>query len=380
MQFSLHEFEGLTSYPEWHDLALKPSVLKIIAQLSSRVFLGDKVCRDPDWLKVMLNYTVDAVVASEVIRLWPRFLRPIVAPFLGSYRRKSELDEAKNIINPILKKRQREKETALRSGKPIPFNNDAMEWMEQTAEGRPYDQATMQLTLSVVAIHTTSDMTTQAIFVLCEREELVQELRKEVLSVISQEGWKKTALYKLQLMDSFLKESQRMKPINIRGTKFANSSPYSYMSNRSIKVSLRRVATENTILSDGTQIAKGTSLAIRNDWMWDEKFYENANTFNPYRFLKKRQTLGQGAHAQLVTPSAEHLEWGLGIHACPGRFFAANEMKVFLCHALLKYDFKLAKGSVPQMRRQGFALHADSSARIAIRRRRGEIVLEDITD
>lgn len=114
--------------------------------------------------------------------------------------------------------------------------------------------------------------------------------------------------------------------------------------------------------------------------MWDEKFYENANTFDPYRFLKKRQTPGQGTHAQLVTPSVEHLGWGLGNHACPGRFFAANEMKVFLCHALLKYDFKLAKGSVPQLRRQGFALHADSSARIAIRRRREEIVLEDITD
>jgi hypothetical protein len=76
----------------------------------------------------------------------------------------------------------------------------------------------MQLTLSVLAIHTTSDMTTQALFDLCGREELVQELRKEIISVLSQEGWKKAALYKLQLMDSFLKESQRMKLSNIGGT------------------------------------------------------------------------------------------------------------------------------------------------------------------
>lgn len=132
--------------------------------------MSDRVCRDPDWLKVMVHYTVDAVVASEDIRLWPPFLRTIVAPFLVSYRKiKSELGEAKNIINSILEERRIEKETALRSGKPIPYNNDAMEWMEQTAKGRPYDQATMQLTLSVVAIHKTSDMTTQAIFDLCRR-------------------------------------------------------------------------------------------------------------------------------------------------------------------------------------------------------------------
>lgn len=165
-----------------------------------------------------MDYTVDAVRASEDIRLWPMFLRPIVAPFMASYKKiMNELDEAKRMIEPILEERRRNKEAALRLGKPILYNNDAMEWMEQTARGRPYDQAAMQLTLSVVAIHTTSDMTTQAIFDLCTRQGLIQELREEIISVITQERWKKTALYKLQLMDSFLKESQRMKPINIGG-------------------------------------------------------------------------------------------------------------------------------------------------------------------
>lgn len=54
-------------------------------------------------------------------------------------------------------------------------------------------------------------------------------------------------------------------------------------------------------------------------------------------------------------------------------------MKILRCHVLLKYDFKLAEGSVPQFRRQGFALHADASASISIRRWREAIVLKDIT-
>lgn len=110
------------------------------------------------------------------------------------------------------------KEAALKEGRPLPRYNDAMEWLEQVAKGRSYDPAAIQLTFSIAAIHTTSDMMTQAIYDLCGREELVQELRNEIVSVISAHGWKKTALYKLQLMDSFLKESQRLKPINIGGS------------------------------------------------------------------------------------------------------------------------------------------------------------------
>lgn len=143
---------------------------------------------------------------------------------------------------------------------------------------------------------------------------------------------------------------------------------------------MRREAEEIVKFSDGTTILKGTSLVVSNDWMWDSKYYDNPETFDPYRFLKMRRTPGQETHAQLVTVSPEHLGFGLGTHACPGRFFAANEIKIFLCHMLLKYDFKLVEGTVPQHRRYGFALHADPKAKICIRRRREEIVLEDISD
>lgn len=143
---------------------------------------------------------------------------------------------------------------------------------------------------------------------------------------------------------------------------------------------MRREAEDAVHLDDGTKIPKGTSLVVANDWMWDPKYYEDPETFDPYRFLKMRRTPGQENHAQLVSPSPSHLGFGLGVHACPGRFFAANEIKIFLCHMLLKYDFKLVEGTVPQHRRYGFALHADPQAKICIRRRREEIVLEDISE
>jgi cytochrome P450 len=111
--------------------------------------------------------------------------------------------------------------------------------------------------------------------------------------------------------------------------------------------------------------------------MWDSEFYENPLSFDPYRFWKMRQTPGRENHAPLVCSSPEHMGFGFGNHACPGRFFASNEIKIFLCHMLLKYDFKLAEGSDPSPQRYGFAWNANPQAKISIRRRRGEVVLED---
>ena len=177
--------------------------------------MGEQICRNPDWLRIIVDYTVDAFHAADKLRLWPELTRPVVAYFLSSTRKvQQQLREAERILRPILNERKKTKESALKAGKEPPRYNDAIAWLEQTSKGRPYDHAALQLTFSWVAIHTTTDMMTQAIYDLCERQELVEELRKEVISVISSEGWKKSAMYKLQLMDSFLKESQRMKPIS----------------------------------------------------------------------------------------------------------------------------------------------------------------------
>lgn len=38
-------------------------------------------------------------------------------------------------------------------------------------------------------------------------------MREEIIRVITEHGWRKTSLYNLKLMDSVLKESQRLKPV-----------------------------------------------------------------------------------------------------------------------------------------------------------------------
>ncbi|RHZ62804.1 putative cytochrome P450 monooxygenase [Aspergillus thermomutatus] len=340
----------------WHEVALKSSILKIVAQLSSKVFLGDKICRNPDWLRITVDYTVDCFLAAQELRLWPWLIRPIVANFLPSCRKiRQELKEATKIITPVLEERRRVQEAAIKANQAPKRYADAMQWMEECAKGRPYHAAVAQMSFSVVAIHTTSDMLTQVLLDLCAHEEAVQALREEIVAVIQEEGWKKSTLYKLKLMDSVLKESQRLKPINI--------------------ASMRRVAQDDIKLSDGTLIPKGSDILVSSHKMWDPAVYPNPETFDPYRFLRLRETPGHETSAQLVSPSPEHLGFGYGKHACPGRFFAANEVKIALCHILLKYDFKLADGCKPTVRKNGIALNSDPLAKLIVRRRQEEIFL-----
>lgn len=99
---------------EWHTITLKPSILNIIAQISSRVFLGDRLCRNPDWLRITVDYTVDCFEAADTLRLWPALLRPIVSPYIPSCRKiRAEIQEARDIIFPVLEQRKKEKQDAI---------------------------------------------------------------------------------------------------------------------------------------------------------------------------------------------------------------------------------------------------------------------------
>ena len=70
--------------------------------------------------------------------------------------------------------------------------------------------------LSLVAIHTTSDLLQEAMIRIAQHPELFQVLRNEIVEVLGRDGLKKTALYNLKTMDSVLKESQRLKTNSLR--------------------------------------------------------------------------------------------------------------------------------------------------------------------
>jgi cytochrome P450 len=72
----------------------------------------------------------------------------------------------------------------------------------------------------------------------------------------------------------------------------------------------------------------------------DPQVYENPEKFDAWRYLKMRQRPGEENQHQFATTSPENMGFGHGMHACPGRFFASNEIKILMCLLLLKYDWR----------------------------------------
>lgn len=268
-------------------------------------------------------------------------------------------------MGPFINQRRQE-----RQNKQTPKEaRDAIDWFYEVVQDEPFDPVTFQLSLAVVAIHSTSDMLVQALHDICSHPQLIDELRQEVVTVFSAEGFKRSSINNLKLMDSVFKESQRLKPLalgkfSLFSIKFARNQLIM------ILVAVQRVATEDIKLSDGLLIPKGHTIVTPGYGMWDSNVYPNADMFDGHRFLRIREQPEQEHGAQLVTTGPNHLGFGHGRRACPGRFFAAMEAKIALAHLLLNFDLKLAPGTNPKVLDVGFALVPDPTAKVMIRRRK----------
>ncbi|KAK1580740.1 cytochrome P450 [Colletotrichum navitas] len=345
-----------TDSTDWRQITPRNDIIRIVSRLSSRVFMGEEICRDEEWVRVSGHYSSTAFMVGWGVGQWPRWARPIVHWFLPScwYVRRL-LAECRSTLKPHLERRNARKAAAQARGETGPVFDDSFEWFEKELTTN-YDPVREQITLSLVAIHTTSDLLEQTMLDLASHPELFHPLREELVRVLSAEGLKTTAFHNLKLMDSVIKESQRMKPV--------------------LLATWRRLVKKDIELSTGFVLRKGQKIISTNTHMWDSQYYENPLEYDGYRFLKMRGT-DEGKLAYLVSTSAKHLGFGHGQHACPGRFFAANELKIALAHLLLKYDWKLPTGCKPQPMPYGMAL-PPPSALLLIRRRKEEIDLDSL--
>lgn len=206
-----------SSIDEWVAIQPYKIILRLVARSSTRVFLGETVCRNEEFLDAMTSYSLNLFKTVALLRPFPEFSRPLVAKLLPSYRTlRRQLNFAQGIFMPILQQR-RAAESAGDAGYEKP--DDFLQWMldlvdnEKDANPRFFAHHFLQL-LGLAVSHTSTMAMTHIIYDLAMMPEYLELLRNEIREALP-DGWEnasQSALHKLKRLDSFMKESQRCNP------------------------------------------------------------------------------------------------------------------------------------------------------------------------
>ncbi|KAI0741267.1 cytochrome P450 [Daedaleopsis nitida] len=315
-----------TADDSWTTLPVMKTMQEIVARASNRAFVGFPICRNQSFLDLAIAFAITVMKDRYVINAFPNLLKPIVGRLIS--KTKKSVTEALKYLQPIIDERRENMKTLGDDWNDKP--NDMLQWlMDESAnrgqKGGDYGVAQRILLINFAAIHTSSTTITHVIFDLAARPEYAQPLRDEVEQIIAVDGWTKVAMAKMWKLDSFLKECIRFNNISL--------------------TSLTRKAMKDLTLVDGTFIPKGTLVvAAAGPTHYDEAYYPDPSVFDGFRFARLREDAGEGTKHQFVNTSTEYIAFGHGKHACPGRFFAANELKAMLAYIVLNYDLKIADG------------------------------------
>jgi len=198
----------------------------LIARMSAKVFLGEPVCRNMEWLNLSIEYSIVLFACAFALRMFPPWMHPVVAPIMPlRWRVASNVRKAERLIGPLME-RHRDAVKRRSQGETVEEDDTLLHWMMDNGdekENELHAMAVRQCMLTLASIHTTSMAITNVLFDLCAYPEWFDVLREEIDGIerefgkFGEEGsGAKEWLPRLEKMDSFFVESQRSNPPVLR--------------------------------------------------------------------------------------------------------------------------------------------------------------------
>ncbi|EMR85764.1 putative cytochrome p450 protein [Botrytis cinerea BcDW1] len=285
------------------------------------------------------------------MRNFPTFLHPLLGILLPSRRNVQRgLKKVQAHLVPVIQERRRLEQEDPLYVKP----NDVLQWMMDLAneeEWQAENLATRYVFSVIGSLYTVSAGIVDCLYDLIERPEYLAMLREEAEKVLQEDrGWKKGTPTKLEKLDSFMKESQRVNapsPSKYSSISRHHPSLRTWTKLFSNTVSFKRIVKQPIELSDGLRLPKGAYICVVNTSQVElDEDFENTDSanFDGLRYYKKRLDPAFKNRYQYSSTDKSHVTFGHGRYACPGRFVASVEMKMILVHILLHYDLKFTAG------------------------------------
>lgn len=339
----------------WREVCVYDTLRVVIGQTINRIFLGDPLCRHRAMLDAAVAYAQSIPLSAQLLVLFPKPLRPLVAPLLTLPNRWYERKWFQCTLPTVrarLHTRRQQANDAVSHHKDDEEEEDFLDWLisHGLSSGDPYDVdpevlSARILLLNAFALHTTAFAITHMVLDLVgagpsQGADYVHQLRQEITEVLDAHGggggggaWNKPALARLEKLDSAFRESQRVNTVLTVGPLRIVSAP------------------DGVTTPSGVHVPQGYQVGIpaysihHDPAIWGP----DAAAFQPFRFSAQRseaqatqatQTHVQRARQAWATTSPEYLSFGAGKNSCPGRFFAAGLLKVLMANILVKYDLE----------------------------------------
>ncbi|KAK7999134.1 hypothetical protein PG991_014809 [Apiospora marii] len=346
IQHGVGEFYG--SEPRvTKEVTVYATVQQLVCRITNRVFVGLPLCRNEELLKNGIAFAMDIPITANMLKFVWQPLRPLAALVLALPNR-IHTNRFIGILRPEVERRvanydARKADPETKAAEKVP--NDLLRWSINQAKAsgdpylcRTYSLASRVLLLNFASIHTSSFAMTHVLFDLAANDPAyIEELRREIKTVLAEnhDVWDKRILQKMLKLDSTMRESGRMNSM----VTFATSR---------LVVDPEGITTPSGVHIPPGVVVSGPAYPVFHD----EAIYPDPHTFKPFRFAEIRQQPSEGgaagekgtyvqrARQAFATTSPEYVAFGHGRHACPGRFFAATELKLMLAFIILHYDIE----------------------------------------
>lgn len=215
---------------EWVELKPTQTISDVVSIAAGNVLVGPELCRRDEWINGAKRYVGAAITAAWTLRQWPWFLRPFVYLHMQEMQGLKRTTQAmEDALQPVVEERQRKAQVpGWEQNKP----DDFLQWYMDSPMEWDLPLAEVMLGVGLVALNSSGSATTNAyvhpmlqsprgtnpafgsIYDLAARPEYQDPIRTEVKAALDKNNGvlTKDALYQCTILDSFLKESQRMNP------------------------------------------------------------------------------------------------------------------------------------------------------------------------
>ncbi|KAG9068998.1 hypothetical protein KI688_009888 [Linnemannia hyalina] len=314
-------------------------VQDMIAYAMANVFMGPEVAKQRIVIDTFIQVTYDfgKIVGRENRKnAWHAWSNKTKYGILNPLHK--HIKVLTDAAGPVIEERRRQETEANENGvewdRPIDIMQRLLDNNEKYGFIDLEDLCGHLLILILVSVHTTTDTSTNLMYYLACFPEYHEPLFQEQEEVLGQIEAEREELRQRKLQSGEFASGEEfvgteLDPAHDRDLSAAAIKRMAKMDSfvreifryRMTRLELQHMAREPVTLSNGTRIAKGQMVVINLRSLHQSYEYqgEDPAEFRPFRFLGKAKAATKAA--------TDFLPFGMGRHACPGRFLAIQELK-----------------------------------------------------